>query len=101
MKQAINLLQEKWNKNAEDIEYMDIENPKIDVVLKDNEVYQKAIKALKEREREDVDETTDNAEPKALMLHGVSKSFCGCKKPKPNYPEMVWCDNCTKEIESK
>ena len=38
---------------------------------------------------------------KQFDLHVVSKSFCGCKKPKPNYPEMVWCDNCTKEIEDK
>ena len=35
---------------------------------------------------------------KNLALSGVVKSFCGCKKPKPNYPEMVWCDDCTKEI---
>ncbi len=26
------------------------------------------------------------------------KEFCGCEKPKHNYPEMVWCDNCGKEI---
>lgn len=28
----------------------------------------------------------------------VIKSFCGCEKPKYNYPEMIWCDNCGKEI---
>ena len=33
-----------------------------------------------------------------FSLFGVGKSFCGCTKPKPNYPEMVWCDDCTKEI---
>lgn len=31
----------------------------------------------------------------------VIKSFCGCKEPKYNYPEMVWCDNCGKEIPTK
>ena len=33
-----------------------------------------------------------------FSLSDVGKSFCGCKKPQPNYPEMVWCDKCTKEI---
>ena len=33
-----------------------------------------------------------------LSLLSVSKSFCQCEKPIYNYPEMVWCDNCTKEI---
>ena len=28
----------------------------------------------------------------------VSKSFCSCEKPKYNYPEMIWCDNCGLEI---
>lgn len=36
-----------------------------------------------------------------FSLSGVSKSFCGCDKPQPNYPEMVWCNNCTKEIGGK
>ena len=36
-----------------------------------------------------------------LDLANVSKSFCECDKPQPNYPEMVWCDNCTKEIKDK
>ena len=40
----------------------------------------------------------DQAVAKAFSLQGVGKSFCGCTKPKPNYPEMVWCDDCTKEI---
>ena len=30
----------------------------------------------------------------------VSKSFCSCEKPKYNYPEMIWCDNCGLEIKS-
>lgn len=47
----------------------------------------------------DKTETLENKKPKALDIHVVSKSFCECKKPQPNYPEMVWCDNCTKEIE--
>lgn len=38
------------------------------------------------------------SEVKKLPIHNVSKSFCECEKPQPNYPEMVWCDNCTKEI---
>ena len=28
----------------------------------------------------------------------VIKSVCGCSEPKYNYPEMIWCDNCGKEI---
>lgn len=31
-------------------------------------------------------------------LANVSQSFCSCEKPKHNYPEMVWCDNCGLEI---
>ena len=26
------------------------------------------------------------------------EKICGCKQPKPNYPEMVWCDECRKEL---
>lgn len=33
-----------------------------------------------------------------LNLYVASKSFCSCVEPKYNYPEMIWCDNCTKEI---
>ena len=25
---------------------------------------------------------------------------CSCKKPKYNYPEMVWCDKCGFEIKA-
>lgn len=35
----------------------------------------------------------------ALTTPVVSESFCECEKPQHNYPEMVWCDNCTKKIE--
>jgi len=28
----------------------------------------------------------------------VSNSFCECKAPKYNYPEMLWCDTCGKKI---
>lgn len=28
----------------------------------------------------------------------VSQAFCKCDKIQPNYPEMVWCDNCGLEI---
>jgi len=31
----------------------------------------------------------------------VIKSVCGCSEPKYNYPEMIWCDNCGKEIPIK
>ena len=27
--------------------------------------------------------------------------FCECEIPKYNYPEMIWCDNCGKEIYKK
>ena len=26
------------------------------------------------------------------------EKYCQCIKPKPNYPEMVWCDECRKEL---
>ena len=26
---------------------------------------------------------------------------CQCVKSKPNYPEMVWCNNCNKEIKKQ
>lgn len=29
------------------------------------------------------------------------KDFCKCEKPKANYPEMIWCDICTKVIDWK
>lgn len=29
------------------------------------------------------------------------KDFCKCEKPKANYPEMIWCDTCTKVIDWK
>lgn len=35
---------------------------------------------------------------KNLTLYGVSQAFCKCDKPQPNYPEMIWCDNCSLEI---
>jgi hypothetical protein len=28
----------------------------------------------------------------------LRKPKCNCEKSQPNYPEMVWCDNCNKEI---
>ena len=40
----------------------------------------------------------DSNECKALPIQRVSKSYCSCEKPKYNYPEMVWCDNCGLEI---
>jgi len=30
--------------------------------------------------------------------HIVSSMYCCCEVPKYNYPEMVWCDTCGKEI---
>ena len=33
-----------------------------------------------------------------LTIPDVSNSFCECKEPKYNYPEMLWCDTCGKEI---
>jgi len=33
-----------------------------------------------------------------LTIPVVSDSFCECKAPKYNYPEMLWCDTCGKEI---
>jgi len=37
-------------------------------------------------------------ECEALPIQRVGKSYCSCEKPKYNYPEMVWCDNCGLEI---
>lgn len=38
-------------------------------------------------------------EKKVLALFDEDdKSFCSCSVYKPNYPEMVWCNNCGKEI---
>jgi len=37
-------------------------------------------------------------ESAVLPIDVVGKTFCSCEQPKPNYPEMVWCDNCGLEI---
>ena len=34
----------------------------------------------------------------SLQPQTVESEECKCKEPKPNYPEMVWCDECKKEI---
>ena len=47
----------------------------------------------------DKNRTSESNEPKALIIQRVSKSFCPCKKPIYNYPEMVWCDTCGLEID--
>ena len=39
-----------------------------------------------------------SSENAVLAIQHVSKSYCSCEKPKYNYPEMVWCDNCGLEI---
>lgn len=31
-------------------------------------------------------------------LEYISIKRCKCESPNHNYPEMVWCDNCGKEI---
>lgn len=31
----------------------------------------------------------------------LSKQSCNCISPKPNYPEMIWCDTCGKEIKGE
>ena len=49
----------------------------------------------------DKNKTQASTEPKALVIHDVVKpkgTFCKCKEPKYNYPEMVWCDICGLEI---
>jgi hypothetical protein len=28
----------------------------------------------------------------------LARKLCSCITPNHNYPEMVWCDNCGKEI---
>lgn len=33
-----------------------------------------------------------------IDINKIIKSKCNCKTSKPNYPEMIWCDNCGKEI---
>jgi len=38
----------------------------------------------------------DEISKRAYKMEG--KSFCKCEKPKYNYPEMLWCDNCVLEI---
>ena len=35
-----------------------------------------------------------------LCVKSIPKTKCDCEEPKPNYPEMVWCDKCGKEIPS-
>ena len=41
-------------------------------------------------------------EPKKnIVLHNVSKSYCKCKEPAYNYPEMVWCNSCGLKINNK
>ena len=42
--------------------------------------------------------TEDNTSEANLNIPDVSNSFCECKTPKYNYPEMLWCDTCGKEI---
>ena len=36
-----------------------------------------------------------------ITKKSVKKEYCGCKKPFPNYPEMVWCDLCGKYLHEK
>ena len=43
-------------------------------------------------------ECMDENLPIQQRVSKVKRSFCVCKKPKHNYPEMVWCDNCGFEI---
>lgn len=31
----------------------------------------------------------------------VKEEKCSCKKPTPNYPEMLWCDECSLKIQKK
>jgi len=52
MKKAIELLQEYWNDNADEIEYMDTDNPQLDNVLKENEELQQAINILEEHQKQ-------------------------------------------------
>ena len=33
-----------------------------------------------------------------LCIKSIPKNNCDCEEPKPNYPEMVWCDKCGLKI---
>jgi len=43
---AIELLEEYWQDNVDELEYMGSDNPELDKLLKENEVLQDAIKIL-------------------------------------------------------
>ena len=43
-------------------------------------------------------EPTEKEKKEMLDFLKAKENKCGCKTPKHNYPEMVWCDNCGKEI---
>ena len=58
--------------------------------------YQKMIDILCEKADE-----YHESKVKELSQHGVIKAVCLCKIPKYNYPEMLWCDDCGKEISKK
>ncbi len=48
---AIELLEEYWQDNADELEYMSISNPELDSLIKENEDLQKAINILKASEQ--------------------------------------------------
>lgn len=33
-----------------------------------------------------------------LCIKSIPKTKCDCEEPKPNYPEMAWCDKCGLKI---
>lgn len=58
---------------------------------------EKAVSILFEAAQKRISEIKKGVD-KLLGAIGKSKRYCSCEKPKYNYPEMVWCDNCGLEI---
>lgn len=58
MNKAIELLEEYWNDNADELEFMELDNPELESLTKENEVLSNAIKILKDSERQTTTEVT-------------------------------------------
>lgn len=77
MSKAIELLQEYWKDNADEIEYMDVKNPQLDSILTENEELQNAIKILEDSERADMPNVIANYAKSYHLkqLEGITEGY--------------------------
>jgi len=82
-----------------------IKNMKTETLKAIEEAYRKGL-----RDAKGVNDITPYLLTSQVVAHEVAnkfckphviKSVCVCSTPKYNYPEMIWCDNCGKEIPRK